>query len=176
MENTQRYRMSLSLTDLPPEEIGFPASISVCPVDESDIETLARLEIAGYRESADFSLRPELQSLNTCKDFFAHMFAGKMGSFLAKLSFKLMENAMVYGAIYTFEYEGAAYIADLVVGPNQQGKGLGKLLLSYALQQYRLAGYRQAGLAVTATNKGAIRLYGQFGFQIEKTFQITERS
>lgn len=171
-----RYRMELDLTSAKIETLHIPASIHISSMEESDLDILASLEIEGYRNTEEFSLRPELQSPEACRAFLEKMLSGKIGRFLRNLSFKVMEKETLCGAIYTFEHESHAYIADIVIAPNYRGRGLGKMLLTYALEQYQRAGYSQVGLAVTATNTATICLYERFGFRIEKTFTINTRS
>ena len=57
MNAIQRYRMGLDLAELGSGETSFPPLIDVRPVQPGDVGALARLEIAGYAESADSTLR-----------------------------------------------------------------------------------------------------------------------
>ena len=57
------------------------------------------------------------------------------------------------------------WIMDISLLPNFQGIGLGRHLMEYALGQLNLAGYEQAGLGVTMSNKNAHRLYQSLGFE-----------
>lgn len=169
MTSFTRYRMSLDLTTFQ-EKVHVPERYRILPISINDLDALAMLEIQGYKDSLDFSLRPELQNINSCKNFFIKMFSGKMGKFLKNLSFKILSGQKLCGAIYTFDDKGIAYIADFVIAPECRGQGLGRLLLTYALNRYKDTGYKQVALAVTETNKIAIKLYEKLGFKIEKTF------
>lgn len=173
MATVMRYHMSLDLTSFQ-RSFQLLDKLKIQPLEPDDIDALARMEIEAYRDTLDFSLRPELQSFDDCKSFLLKMFAGKIGKgyFLKNLSFKILSNSNLCGAIYTFRDGGTAYIADFLISPNCRGQGLGKLLLAYSLHRYKVAGYRRAALAVTATNEVAIRLYKKIGFKIEKSFPI----
>jgi len=56
-------------------------------------------------------------------------------------------------------------IYQMYVTPNQRGRGLGRLLLEYAVNHARqLPGLEEINLAVTVGNEPARRLYERFGF------------
>ncbi|RMI06646.1 MAG: ribosomal-protein-alanine N-acetyltransferase [Calditrichaeota bacterium] len=55
------------------------------------------------------------------------------------------------------------HIANLAIAPEHQGKGWGKLLLNFLLEQ--AGGAKFALLEVRRSNRRAIRLYEKFGFQ-----------
>jgi ribosomal-protein-alanine N-acetyltransferase len=69
------------------------------------------------------------------------------------------------------------HLGNLAVTGAFQGKGLGKKLLGYALDQARSKGCRLATLEVRASNKEAIMLYRGAGFKeiaIRKKYYGTE--
>lgn len=164
-----RLRMALELENFT-HKAPVPPRYEIASLTEEDIERLVRLELVGYRGAEDSALRPELGSLEACRGFFFRMFSGGMGPFRPDLSFKLLRGLTLCGAIYTFTEGDLAYIADFVIAPSFRGRGLGEILLTYALHRYRNAGYHRAALAVTATNKAAVRLYKKLGFRVEKSF------
>ncbi|MDC7229587.1 MAG: GNAT family N-acetyltransferase [Sphaerochaetaceae bacterium] len=51
------------------------------------------------------------------------------------------------------------------VAANQQGNGIGSLLMKTLLDAARLAGYEQMELEVVASNTRAVHLYNHFGFR-----------
>jgi ribosomal protein S18 acetylase RimI-like enzyme len=51
------------------------------------------------------------------------------------------------------------------VATDQQGKGIGSLLMKTLLDAARLAGFEQMELEVVASNKRAIHLYSRLGFR-----------
>ncbi len=56
-------------------------------------------------------------------------------------------------------------IPHLAVLPEYQGKGIGKELLHYALQYIKASGMKLMRIEVLAHNKGAFKLYREFGFE-----------
>jgi ribosomal protein S18 acetylase RimI-like enzyme len=70
---------------------------------------------------------------------------------------------------YGFVDETTPELAVAVV-PNARGKGVGSALLGSLLERARNDGYEALSLSVDRHNKGAIALYGQFGFeQVQET-------
>ncbi len=60
--------------------------------------------------------------------------------------------------------------AGFVVHPQHRGKGAGRALCRYVLEQARIDGYRAMQFnAVVETNTAAVRLWRSFGFQILAT-------
>jgi GNAT superfamily N-acetyltransferase len=66
-------------------------------------------------------------------------------------------------------WPGGPWIPEIFVVPDFQGRGLGGLLLDYAMEACADAGHQRLGLTVTQGNP-AQRLYERFGF---RTFRST---
>ncbi|MEO0532126.1 MAG: GNAT family N-acetyltransferase [Planctomycetota bacterium] len=60
-------------------------------------------------------------------------------------------------------------VQNVGVTPWGRGRGLGKALVSAAMQGFREAGLQRATLEVTATNLPAVRMYESLGFRRVKT-------
>lgn len=65
----------------------------------------------------------------------------------------------------TKPFIGYAYIKDLYVLPEWQGKGYGRKLLMHTLRTMRGKGYLNAMLDTAEDNAGARRFYERFGFE-----------
>ncbi|WP_270090607.1 GNAT family N-acetyltransferase [Sphingobacterium sp. SYP-B4668] len=59
------------------------------------------------------------------------------------------------------------YLDTIAVAPNQQGKGIGGLLLRHILNYAQDHNFSKVGLLVDFTNPNAQRLYARVGFQID---------
>ena len=59
------------------------------------------------------------------------------------------------------------WIYDIMVFPEQRGKGVGETLMRHALKVSKERGFAQTGLMVNAKNKAAWSLYEKLGFQTE---------
>jgi ribosomal-protein-alanine N-acetyltransferase len=58
------------------------------------------------------------------------------------------------------------HISDLWVGPEWQGRGIGRALVEHFLQKMRAVGIGTVTISTHAKNVSAIRLYERCGFQI----------
>ena len=62
----------------------------------------------------------------------------------------------------------------IVVGDRLQGKGIGSALPAYMLKSAKKGKMKKIWLGVYSDNKGAIKLYQKFGFEIEGIFMYDE--
>jgi ribosomal protein S18 acetylase RimI-like enzyme len=89
------------------------------------------------------------------------------GRFLDNASTVLIasEPDRLIGAVLTSEITSReAIFLDLMVDPEQRGRGYGRFLLRWAFRSLRGLGYEKVRLWVTATNTTALRLYDEEGF------------
>ena len=100
---------------------------------------------------------------------FAKIFGGDASILRERQFFLLGENQKPVGTVTAWIDD---YFSDpkqgrvhwLAVIPEQQGRGLGKILLSICLRRLRELEYRSAYLKTWPTRLAAINLYLQFGF------------
>lgn len=71
---------------------------------------------------------------------------------------------------------GEIYIDTIAVSPKAQGKGIGKLLLRYAIDTYVQERGKTLGLLVDEDNPAAKRLYLNMGFVIVKPVYIFQKN
>ena len=64
------------------------------------------------------------------------------------------------------------YIDTLAVSPNTQGKGIGKQLIQYAIDEVVVKQKKVLGLLVDKDNPAAKRLYERIGFKVVKDIRI----
>ncbi|HYW25922.1 MAG TPA: GNAT family N-acetyltransferase [Terriglobales bacterium] len=70
-------------------------------------------------------------------------------------------------------WAGGPWVADVMVVPAWQGRGLGRALLLHAITRCSAAGEARIGLTVTDGNP-AERLYAALGFQRRRTLYVLE--
>jgi predicted N-acetyltransferase YhbS len=70
-------------------------------------------------------------------------------------------------------WPGGAWVADVLVVPDWQGRGLGRALLRHAITRSTAAGEESIGLTVTDGNP-AERLYAALGFRRRRTLYVFE--
>lgn len=76
-----------------------------------------------------------------------------------------------YGINYYAESEteaGEMYIDSFAIHPSARGKGIGKLLLDFAIKHFVIEQQKVLGLLVDKDNPNAKRLYENIGFQVVK--------
>lgn len=71
---------------------------------------------------------------------------------------------------------GVAFIYQLAVRPDQQGRGHGRRLVAELLRRAQQQGYRRAGLNVSEENPRAQALYEQLGFRVVQQYHSALRS
>jgi ribosomal protein S18 acetylase RimI-like enzyme len=70
---------------------------------------------------------------------------------------------------------GTGHIGQISVGPAYQGLGLGRQMIYGALSEFQRRGFKEASLAVTSANVGALHLYQSCGFRTIHTFPVFYR-
>ena len=71
--------------------------------------------------------------------------------------------------------ERVGFVDVLAVHPEQQGRGLGSVLLRHAFARYAAAGLREAQLGVATDNPRALGLYERVGMRQSFRFDVYER-
>ncbi len=92
---------------------------------------------------------------------------------MASLVAQRPESRMLSGFIVATEISPRhAHLAQVAVSPSAQGLGLGKLLLSRAIDALTGAGYLTVSLMVSETNERAFLLYESMGFRTVLRFPV----
>lgn len=76
----------------------------------------------------------------------------------------LEQSSRVVGFAVVTQVVGEAELLDIAVHPDQQGQGLGRLLLQHVLELVQQGGCERIFLEVRRSNLGAIHLYENMGF------------
>jgi ribosomal protein S18 acetylase RimI-like enzyme len=63
-----------------------------------------------------------------------------------------------------------AHITQLCVSPSHRGRGQGQRLLNHAIESLRSSGTTSITLTVTESNRPAVTLYEEFGFEVRHRF------
>jgi mycothiol synthase len=147
-----------------------PAGVSMRALEpRADAGTLYELDRASFDGVAD--TQPE-----SSREFAErHMQAHDLD---AGLSVVASRGTRAVGFLLTRRWaeEGVAYVDILAVAPGEQGRGLGRALLSRAFGLFRDAGLTKAQLAVASDNPKALRLYERAGMAPRFQLDTYERS
>ncbi len=117
-----------------------------------------RLERAGWEKEFRRKLMPYVEGGRT----EAWVAEDAQGTFLGYL---LLGEG---GGFLTPEAHG--FIFDVWVAPEHRGQGIGKFLVSWAVDWARSKGYRKIKLEVADSNPGARHVYEALGFHAERHY------
>ncbi|HEV2449405.1 MAG TPA: GNAT family N-acetyltransferase [Thermoplasmata archaeon] len=148
------------LPELPP-----PAGPPPRPVTGRDHSALARLMDRAYTTDP-YDRILFAQEGDPAQDAAASIDAivgGRYGPFLGPASSVIGDGATLQAAVLCVENDGGL-IAELLVDPDFQRRGLGRFLLARAITALRAAGHRPR-LVYTGPNRPAEALYLSFGFR-----------
>jgi ribosomal protein S18 acetylase RimI-like enzyme len=157
----ERWGLMLNLTgDLPAPGV---CGRAVVPADK---EALAELMLDAYRDTVDYNNETLADAILEIE----HTLSGSYGRFLAGCSFVVADEARLSSAtLVTLPDEGmpseCPLLAFAITRKRDQRRGLASALILRSAAALREHGYRRLGLAVTAGNEPARRLYAQLGFR-----------
>jgi GNAT superfamily N-acetyltransferase len=126
-----------------------------------DLDAMVELLGILFSQEADFAPNPEHQRTALLKI----LQSPELGTLLvAHDDFVVVGMVSLLYTVSTAEGGAAAWLEDMVVRPQLRHQGLGKRLLSAALDVCRSKGIRRVTLLTDRTNELAQRFYRQHGF------------
>lgn len=128
---------------------------------EADVEAMVELLGHLFKQEADFSAAPSKQR-RAVELLLAQPNLGRL--FVLSRGPKVLGMVSLLFTISTAEGGKAAWLEDLVVCPDQRGKGLGTRLLRGAIDWARRHGLTRISLLTDGDNLGARQLYARHGF------------
>jgi ribosomal protein S18 acetylase RimI-like enzyme len=148
---------------LPPVQL--PPGGSLRPVGPNDSSEVVRLHRVAYHRRFDRYLfieeeDEERDAARTVRD----LFEGRWGEFAAEGSWAIAIDGRLVGAVLSVGRPPGVLIADVMVDPALQGRGIGKAVMIATLGALATAGRSPVHLNVTEGNSRAIRLYEGLGF------------
>ncbi|MDF2180076.1 ribosomal protein S18-alanine N-acetyltransferase [Aliiglaciecola sp. CAU 1673] len=84
-------------------------------------------------------------------------------------AWQMLENRQLAGFYVGLQVLDEGTLMDIGLGPHFRNKGLSRPLLEHFLQQCKKKGIQDIWLEVRASNKPAIHLYKQYGFNLIET-------
>lgn len=130
-----------------------------------DGDVAAMVELLGYlfKQEADFVPGPTKQQ-RALELLLAQPTLGRL--FVLTRGQKILGMVSLLFTISTAEGGKAAWLEDLIVRPDQRGKGLGTRLLRAAIEWARREGLSRITLLTDGDNVRARRLYARHGFSV----------
>lgn len=164
----KRYRMEASSRRLL-NFAAIPEGFFFVPWDEDLIDEHADVHYRAFSEEMDAQLFPSFRDLLGCK-YLLRDLCGRP-EFFAPATWLIACGDGFCASIQTgTDRPGVGIIHNVGVAPEYRGLGLGKCLVTQALQSFQQARVGRVVLEVTAENDPAVRLYQRLGFRKMKTF------
>jgi ribosomal protein S18 acetylase RimI-like enzyme len=137
-----------------------------------DVGIAARIIHESHRGSLDAALNLTYGTIAHCRGFVETlMLRAGCGRFDAQASFMAEGAEGPVGVLLASHLSrGNGHICQVSVTPSEQGRGLGPVLMTSALEALRRQGLASASLSVTVGNAHAYRLYARLGFRLRKEF------
>ena len=164
-----RKRMYLWLSHCDYFEIE-PNPFQLRPYTKSDIDWSSDLSVRSHNISKDYEYYAEMMYPEYRRKLEDRVLNGLYGEIISKASFVLeyQSKPVAYCLVVEVKcwgYEKVPWVFDICVDPSFHGQGMGNVLTKNMLNNLIDSGYELMGLAVTLTNKYAIKMYEKYGFQ-----------
>ena len=140
------------------------------PFLKEHVAQTAQISFDAHKVSKDYELYPDLTNLEKRTVLEERVYNGLYGQLVQPASMVVWHQGELIASCMMIEvscwgFEKVPWIFDIVVTPKKIGQGVGRILLKKALNACIDEDYPAVGLAVTLSNKYAIRLYHRLGFQ-----------
>jgi ribosomal protein S18 acetylase RimI-like enzyme len=170
----KRRFMMLSLARAEFRGAPLPPGLRLEPWDDRYFDECARLIPLAYRQHVDSRINDQYRSekgaqkflkniviLPGCGQFYAH------GSFVVRPA----QGSELKGVVLTSTVSaGVAHVTQICIAPEVQRQGLGTRMMEATARALRAAHFHALTLTVTSSNRPAVALYEQLGFQTLREF------
>ncbi len=159
-----RSEMVLGRSSETAEPPGVPAD-RLRRAERSDLTGLGELHAKSYHGQFDRYLFAEVEDeREDGRRGMQELFDGRWGEFSPAGSWVVEREGHLVGAVISVRGRQGTLIADVMVDPASQGRGLGRRVLSRAIASLHAEGEQRIYLNVTEGNGPAERLYTSLGF------------
>lgn len=170
-----RQKMALGLDQPLPSEPPLLPEANFEPLQAEHAEIISEISCAAHALSRDLEGYPDFATPPRRAALERAIFSGLFGQVLGRASLLLRYAGEPVGACLVvglsgWGYERVAWVLDMTVRPDFHGKGLGRAMLIRSLRGMVEESVPIAGLAVTQTNRHAVRLYEKTGFKTVEQF------
>jgi GNAT superfamily N-acetyltransferase len=163
-------RMCMSIGTDPEHEVRpLPGGLEISPFDQHYFDDVARL-MCESSDPMDRVVYPFFSSVEGCCTHLRNYLHSVYGSFKPELTYVARHGDRLAGYLISVSFtEGIAHIIDVAVDDAFRGKGLASAMIDRLVRDSGAAGYKNIELAVTSSNRDAVRLYRHKGFAATET-------
>ncbi len=164
----KRYNMTLNLANFD-KGYKLPSGNSFVVFNKENLPEVAKLCVQVYKNHPDGTFWDEVSTI----PFYLEHLETIWTSYLLKECSFMVKNArdQIFGFCLIEKAEDEVMIQNIAINKQDQGKGIGKALLSKGLEATYEKGYKKAILTVTEGNY-AQKMYDSFGFKKYTSFNI----
>ena len=147
-------------------------SFRLRPVRREDLSAAAHIIHRSHQGSLDAALNLTYATPAHCRSFVETLvLRGGCGRFNAEASFLAEGPQGPVGVLLASHLSRSnGHVCQVSVMPECQARGLGRILMTAALEAFFQQGLTTASLSVTVDNTRAYRLYQRLGFRLRKEF------
>jgi ribosomal protein S18 acetylase RimI-like enzyme len=149
-----------------------PHSFRLRALRRDDLPAAAELIFRSHVGTIDAALNLTYSSPALCRGFVDTLvLRAGCGRFDAEASLVAEDGRALTGVLLASHLSRLnGHVCQVSVDPALQSRGLGTVLMTRALEAFRLQGLATASLSVTVDNLPAYRLYRRLGFRLKKEF------
>lgn len=142
-----------------------PSGATLRPFRAEDGPDVARVHAAAYDGRFDrYLFLDELDPLRDADRMLRGLVGGRWGTFLPAASIVARERGRLVAETLVVTTSRGALLADVATDPAFAGRGYGRAVVSATVHALRESGEPRLRLAVTESNRRAVRLYESLGF------------
>jgi ribosomal protein S18 acetylase RimI-like enzyme len=148
------------------------AMVSLEPWREADLPDAASMLEAAYHDGVEAEIHQRYRSADGCRAVLENIVSqGSCGPLVAEASAIARHRGRSIGcSVITEVAPRQGHLAQVVVLPEYQRRGIGRLLLDYSVSQLAARQFDTLCLLVSRANQSALRLYRAMGFQAVLAF------
>jgi ribosomal protein S18 acetylase RimI-like enzyme len=158
---------------------GRLAGVRIRAWEDHDFAQAARVVHRSYRGGPDSLINSQYASEDGCAELVSiltdHIWCGDFLPRVSRVTARRQSGSLAGVLIASRLAPGVGHISQISVHPAWQNLGIGRMMISEALYEFKTRGYRSVSLAVTTANRAALHLYESCGFQTAHTFPVFYR-
>jgi ribosomal protein S18 acetylase RimI-like enzyme len=157
--------------------VNLPYGLELCSWSDTDLTPAARLIAEAYDGHPDSVVNDQYRTvcgaLRFLNNIVHHDGCGAFSALASHVVVDRMNRKLAAMILSSRVSSESGHVTQLCVHPEFRRRGLARMLLDWALSDFRRQGITEVSLTVTATNSPAINLYRTEGFECTHTFDAT---